>query len=249
MKNFFILFSALFIFFLSATTYFVGAQPTTPSPQNILSGISNCGGVDQACCDLNQPTNINLGIQGLPFPLDVVVAPVNIGINFIAGSIIGAVDGIKNLFVSGLDINGGYCKEGTTPSDANSPNCTCLDTRVEAISRLCLMTSNTTEQSNCLSCVTGKKGIWTAVGCIESDLSSFIRDTLLGWGIGLAGVFALLCIIYSAFQMQTSQGNPERIKKAQEMLTSCITGLVLIIFSVFILRLIGVSILRIPGFQ
>ena len=49
--------------------------------------------------------------------------------------------------------------------------------------------------------------------------------------------------------MQTSQGNPEKLKKAQEMLTSCIMGLMLIIFSVLILRLIGVDILKIPGFN
>jgi hypothetical protein len=68
-------------------------------------------------------------------------------------------------------------------------------------------------------------------------------------GIGLAGGVAMLCIMYSAFRMQTSQGNPEAIKKAQETLTSCITGLVLIIFSVLILRIIAQDILRIPGFN
>ena len=77
----------------------------------------------------------------------------------------------------------------------------------------------------------------------------FIEETIFGLGIGLAGMVSLLCIIYAAFTMQSSQGNPEKIKKAQELLTSCIMGLILIIFSVFILRLIGVSILRIPGFS
>ena len=41
----------------------------------------------------------------------------------------------------------------------------------------------------------------------------------------------------------------EKIKKAQDLLTSCIMGLMLIIFAVFILRLVGVNILRIPGFS
>ena len=39
------------------------------------------------------------------------------------------------------------------------------------------------------------------------------------------------------------------LKKAQELITSCIMGLMLIIFSIFILRLIGVDILKIPGFE
>jgi hypothetical protein len=59
----------------------------------------------------------------------------------------------------------------------------------------------------------------------------------------------MLGIIFSAFQIQISQGNPEKIKKAREMLTSFVIGLLVIIFSVFILRLIGVDLLRIPGFS
>jgi len=49
--------------------------------------------------------------------------------------------------------------------------------------------------------------------------------------------------------MQSSQGNPEKLKKSQDMITSCIMGLMLIIFSIFILKLIGVDILKIPGFS
>jgi len=86
------------------------------------------------------------------------------------------------------------------------------------------------------------------MGCVYTDTKDFIEKTVFGLGIGLAGGFALLCIIYAAFMMQSSQGNPEKLKKAQELITSCIMGLMLIIFSVFILRLIGVSILKIPGF-
>ena len=94
----------------------------------------------------------------------------------------------------------------------------------------------------------GTVGVWTGIGCVYTDTKAFIEKTVFGMGIGLAGVLALLCIIYSAFMMQSSQGNPEKLKKAQEMITSCIMGLMLIIFSVFILRLIGVDILNIPGF-
>ena len=92
-------------------------------------------------------------------------------------------------------------------------------------------------------------GVWSGIGCVKTNVREFIQDTLFRLGIGLAGGLALLCIIYSAFMMQTSQGNPEKLKKAQEMLTSCIMGLMLIIFSVLILRLIGVDILKIPGFN
>ncbi len=97
--------------------------------------------------------------------------------------------------------------------------------------------------------VVGKAGVWTAMGCIQTNLQTFITENIFSTAIGIAGAIALLCIIYSAFLMQVSQGNPEQIQKAQEMLTSCITGLIMIIFSVLILRFIGVDLLRIPGFS
>ncbi len=105
------------------------------------------------------------------------------------------------------------------------------------------------EYLNCVDCF-AQTGFWTALGCFYlADFKVFIEKNVLGLGVGLAGTIAFLCIIYAAFSYQTSRGNPEQIKKAQQLLVSCITGLLLIIFSVFILRLIGVNILQIPGFQ
>ena len=103
------------------------------------------------------------------------------------------------------------------------------------------------EKYKCIDCAK-KAQIWTALGCINMNLDQIIQEQIFGLGIGLAGVSALLCIIYSAFILQLSANNPEKIKHAQEMMTSCITGLIIIIFSVFILNVIGVDILRIPGF-
>ena len=75
-------------------------------------------------------------------------------------------------------------------------------------------------------------------------------EVVFGNILFMASAFIVLTLfimfIVGAFNYLTSFGNAERIKKAQEMLTSCIIGLMLIIFSVFILRLIGVNILKIP---
>lgn len=138
----------------------------------------------------------------------------------------------------------------STPSNIKDPNCICLDDSrsLGKIDKLCQAISDTGERDRCSSClVTG--GIWSSIGCMSTDLKSFIEDVLLRVGIGIAGGTSLLCIIFAAFQMQTSGGNAEKLKKAQELLTNCITGLMVIIFSMLILKIIGVDILRIPGFS
>ncbi|KKR84165.1 MAG: hypothetical protein UU32_C0049G0003 [Candidatus Woesebacteria bacterium GW2011_GWB1_41_10] len=48
--------------------------------------------------------------------------------------------------------------------------------------------------------------------------------------------------------IMTSGGNPERLKAGQELLTSAISGLILLIFSVFVLKFIGVDILKLCKF-
>lgn len=145
------------------------------------------------------------------------------------------------------------CVFGTpSSSDYADPDCKCESdvtaTASPQIAKMCYKyLSKSKEIDSCLNCSVG--GIWTAIGCVPLKLTSFVNNKLLPLGVGLGGLIALLCIIYSAISMQISQGNPEKIKKAQETLTSCILGLLLIIFSVFILRLIGVDILKIPGFK
>jgi len=141
-------------------------------------------------------------------------------------------------------------------SDFSNANCKCVDKLMtnpsQAMIEMCtkylsLASTNLNELKNCLSCA-NRNGMWTGMGCLPLDLNTLISSFVLSTGIGIGGIFALLCIIYSAFMMQSSQGNPEKLKKAQEMITSCIMGLMLIIFSVLIMKIIGVNILRIPGF-
>ena len=90
-------------------------------------------------------------------------------------------------------------------------------------------------------------GILTGLGCIPVDPVAFISK-ILSIGLGIGGGLAFLMILLGAFQIQMSSGNPERLNTGKEMVESAISGLLLIIFSVFILRLIGVNILGLPGF-
>ncbi len=142
--------------------------------------------------------------------------------------------------------------------DAGVPNCICaLNTRNG--SELCKnVTDDGTEndeRSECERCLgydantnTHKMNkMYTALGCVDTSPQGVIKSSM-NLGIGIGGAFSLMCIIYAAFMYQTSMGNPEKIKKGRDLMTSCISGLLLIIFSVFILRLIGYDILRLPGF-
>jgi hypothetical protein len=90
-------------------------------------------------------------------------------------------------------------------------------------------------------------GAWTALGCIQTDPKQFIGQ-ILGIGVGIGGGIAFLLILFGGFQILMSAGNPEKLNAGKELITSAITGLLIIIFSLFILRLIGFNIFGIPGF-
>ena len=95
----------------------------------------------------------------------------------------------------------------------------------------------------------GTNEIDTAIGCINvlSTPEAFVGD-LLKWGIGVGGGIAFLLIVYASFMIMTSSGNPERLKAGQELMTSAISGVVLLVLSVFVLNLIGVEVLNLDDF-
>ncbi len=97
-------------------------------------------------------------------------------------------------------------------------------------------------------CDTKSTQINTALGCISITGTGFITK-LLNFGIGIAGGIAFLLIIFGGFQIMTSAGNPERLNEGKELISSAIAGLLMIVFSVFLLRIIGVDILGIPSFK
>lgn len=104
----------------------------------------------------------------------------------------------------------------------------------------------------CFDCIgrPGEKGnknqMWTALGCISTTPTGFI-GWLLSSAISLGGGIAFLLMIFGAFQVIISGGDPEKLNSGKEVLTSAIAGLLMIIFSVVLLKIIGYDILRIPG--
>ena len=238
-----------FLIFFSINSSFVYSQGVGELDK-AFEGLE-CGRYNNKCCE--KPSTFEVNIPQLPIPIfgyiiDKVLIPLEALLTAIAGPILNKVSDITIEKFFGVDIGSTQfsCVEGK-PAD-NGNTCLCVDDRNIQFSRLCLAIKTEKERSDCSKCVDNGAGVWTALGCLKTSPSGFIQENVLGGGIGLAGLVSLFCIIYSAFILQTSRGNPERIKKAREYLTNCILGLLLIIFSVFILRLIGVDILRIPGF-
>lgn len=88
----------------------------------------------------------------------------------------------------------------------------------------------------------------TALGCIPTEPGALFGK-FFSFGIGIAGGIAFLLILFGGFQILVSAGNPEQMAAGKELVSSAIAGLLLIIFSVFLLRVIGVTILGIPNFQ
>ncbi len=88
----------------------------------------------------------------------------------------------------------------------------------------------------------------TALGCIPvGDTNEFV-GWFLKWALGIAGGVAFILMVMAGFQIMTASGNPDKVQGGRELLNAAVSGLVLVIFSIFLLKLIGVDILAIPGF-
>lgn len=88
----------------------------------------------------------------------------------------------------------------------------------------------------------------TAIGNINvSSLQDFVKQ-IFSLVLAIAGIGAIILFIYSGYILMTSGGDKQKVQGARETITSAIAGLIFIIFSVLLLEIIGVHILRIPGF-
>lgn len=201
---------------------------------------TQCGGLGQKCC-----------AQTSAIPPLEIPKPGVIGIDQVFGFVNQALAIFNNTLFQVINkavheaVPQQMCKEGSPSDNLNLANCTCR-TPGFRLDDLCDNISTAQEKATCIKC--SQTGIWTAVGCVEYSFGKFIQDVVFGFGLRFAMAITFFCIIYGALQLQLSRGDAARVKKAQELITSCISGLMLIIFSIFILRVIGVDLLRIPGF-
>lgn len=112
----------------------------------------------------------------------------------------------------------------------------------------------------CQSCLGGPLGkadqpregeadnTWTALGCIPNDPAEFVA-WILARAVGVGGGIAFLLMLWGGFQIITSSGDPQKLNDGKDILVSAVAGLLFIIFSLFLLRIVGVDILGLPGFN
>ena len=106
--------------------------------------------------------------------------------------------------------------------------------------------------NDCYACLYDTSGLeqkgnyWTVFGCLSTRPEKFVKSTLT-IVFGAAGGIAFLAVLAGSAIILTSSGNPQRIQLGKDMITSSIFGLLLIVFSVFLLRIVGFDILKIPG--
>jgi hypothetical protein len=98
-------------------------------------------------------------------------------------------------------------------------------------------------------CGSGGTEINTALGCIPVGTPAAFVGWFLPKLLGIVGGVAFLLMVYGAFLIITSAGDANKVKAGQQTITAAISGLLFAIFSLFILRLIGVDILKIPGLR
>lgn len=91
--------------------------------------------------------------------------------------------------------------------------------------------------------------VQTGFGIAFSTTPEGFIKSLFSLILGLAGGVALILIIYAGYKLMRSQGDPEAVKAAKELITSAVIGLLFIIFSLVILQTLSVNILKIPGFS
>jgi len=88
---------------------------------------------------------------------------------------------------------------------------------------------------------------YTVLGCLSTKPEKFVQS-MLTIIMGAAGGIAFMAVLYGSATVLTSAGNPEKIQAGKDLITNSIIGILVIVFSVFLLRVVGFDILKIPGF-
>lgn len=73
----------------------------------------------------------------------------------------------------------------------------------------------------------------------SKDVGAYV-STLYVWVLGVGASLGVLIVIYAGYLYTTSQGNPDSLKTAKELIIGVLLGLALIILAGVILKNVGV---------
>lgn len=88
----------------------------------------------------------------------------------------------------------------------------------------------------------------TALGCVPVKVDEFV-EWFLPYLFGIAGGISFLLMVSGFIEMASSGGDPKKVEGAKEKVTAAIMGLIVSIFALFLLKLIAIDILNIPGMK
>lgn len=91
-------------------------------------------------------------------------------------------------------------------------------------------------------------GINTAIGCIPINNKNAFLAWILSWAIGISGGIAIIFTARASFYILTSAGNPDKIAAGKELIEASIAGILFLVLSTLILKIIGVNLFGLPGF-
>jgi len=105
-----------------------------------------------------------------------------------------------------------------------------------------------TVQENLKCFGSSSQGINTAIGCIPIGNREAFLAWILSWAIGISGGIAILFAARAGFYILTPAGNPDKIAAGKELIEASIAGILFLVLSTLILKIIGVNLFNLPGF-
>lgn len=136
------------------------------------------------------------------------------------------------------------CQDGGTKWGCTPTGCAPLPNGQYSSQVQCFQNCGAVENKSTFqgSCGNGT-GIDTAIGCIPINTFQRISGFFISWGLGIGGGIAFLTLIVGAFLFITSNGNPEQLNQAKEILFSAVSAIFVLAFAVLIFRVIGMNVL------
>ena len=222
-----------FIVLIPLSVVFASCNPQGQNCEfaNFLGWYGNCVScaVNEVCVDDKDVNNYKSHCEKVP-DYNGADCTANGGRCLDTGSIAGGAVSIDQAFSNCAAQ--GNCAQSTT----NCPHC-CIPKTAKACSGIQDVVSKNTKK------VTDVDFIYN--GPIVQDISSILvplAKILYYGGLFIGMVF----IIIAGYTLMTSEGNPQRTQEGQEQLTAAILGIIFILLSAAILRVIITSIIGLP---